>query len=194
MPPRMLRLMPLQLLSQFKLKSKPQPPLPKPQLPKLLQPPLLKPQLPKLPQPPLPKPQLLLLLCKNKTLLESQNMTTLSTTSPTTPSMTHLSKEDKKKLVHMPPTDSRPENGLLFPKETRTISAIKTSMKKLLDSLELTRTPFQSHSLEEMELTQSTDGPTPQQAESVLTKEPPRISVIPTLMRRSSVSSELIKT
>jgi hypothetical protein len=177
----MLRLMPLQLLSQFKLKSKPQPPLPKPQLPKLL-------------QQPLPKPQLLLLLCKNKTLLESQNMTTLSTTSPTTPSMTHLSKEDKKKLVHTPPTDSRPENGLLFPKETRTISAIKTSMKKLLDSLELIRTPFQSHSLEEMELTQSTDGPTPQQAESVLTKEPLRISVIPTLMRRSSVSSELIKT
>ena len=119
-------------------------------------------------------------------------MTTLSTTSPTTPSMTHLRREDKKKLLHTPPMDSRPENGLLFPKETRTISVTKTSMRKLLDSSELTRTPSQSLLLEETPLTATTDGKPENGLD--LTREPPRISVIPTSMRRSSDSSELIRT
>ena len=106
--------------------------------------------------------------------------------------MTHLRREDKKKLLHTPPMDSRPENGLLFPKETRTISVTKTSMRKLLDSSELTRTPSQSHSLEETPLTVTTDGKLEYGLDS--TREPPRISVIPTSMRKLSDSSEPIRT
>jgi len=119
-------------------------------------------------------------------------MTTLSITSPTTPSMTHL-RELEKKMDHTPLTDLLPENGPL-PKETRTISQTKTLMRKLLDSSEPTRTPFQSHLPERKPLIQLTDGLTLHQAPTPSPKEPPRILVTLTSMRKSSDSSEPIRT
>jgi len=120
-------------------------------------------------------------------------MTGMSTDSPIKLSMTHLRPKDKH-LVHTQTTDSPLKNGPL-PKETSTISVIKILMRKLLDSLELTRTPYHSHMLEETPTIQLTDGLTLHQALlPTLTREPPKISVTLTSMRKLSDSSELIKT
>ena len=137
--------------------------------------------------------QPLLLLCKKWTPSVSQNMTGMFTDSPNKPSMTHSSQEDKM-MVHIPTTDMLPENGPL-PRETNTISQTRTLMRKSMDSLEPTKTSSQLHMPEEKELIQSTDGITSQQALSPTSaKEPPRILVTLTLMRKSSDSSEPIRT
>ena len=120
-------------------------------------------------------------------------MTTLSMTSPTTPSMIHLRLEDKQ-MVHMPITDMLPVNGLLLLKETRTISQTRILMRKLLDSSEPIRTPFHTNLEEEIPLIQLTDGLTLHQALMALPKEPPRILETPTSMRKLSDSSEPIRT
>jgi len=108
--------------------------------------------------------------------------------------MTHLRLLEKM-LVHIQITDTLHQPTGPLPKETNTTSEIKISMRKLSVSLELTRIPSQFHSLEEKELIQSTDGITSQQVLfQTSPKEAPKISEIQISMRKSSVSSELIRT
>jgi len=90
-------------------------------------------------------PQLLKLLCKRWTPSVNQNTNTVSLISPTTPSMIHSREEDKMTLNHLTTVNSLPNGPLLNNWETRTISPIRTLTRKLLDSLELTRTPCHIH-------------------------------------------------
>jgi len=119
-------------------------------------------------------------------------MTILSMISHTKLSMTHLRKIELLK-VHSCPMDGMLEDGLLL-RETNTTSQTKTLMRKSSDSSELTRTPFQSHLLEEILHIQLTDGTTSQLALSTIPKEAPRISQIKTSMRKSLEWLELTKT
>jgi len=121
-------------------------------------------------------------------------MTGMSTDSPSKPSMTHL-RPIEQLLVHTKTTDTLHQPTGPLPKETNTTSEIKISMRKLSVSLELTRIPYQFHSLEEKELIQSTDGITSHQVLlQTSPKETPKISLTRTSMRKSSVSSDMIRT
>jgi hypothetical protein len=116
----------------------------------------------------------------------------MSTDSHMPPSMIHL-RHKENQMAHMKTMDSKPNHGVL-PKETSTISVIRTLMRKLLDSSEPTKTLLQFHTLEDKLLTQSMDGTTLHHQLFLFPRDPPRISQTKTSMRKLLDSSEPTRT